>query len=227
MAPVRRGIFVTFEGPDGGGKTTQLRRLADRLERAAGPGATEVLVTREPGGTAAGERIRQVLLDPAGGALEPATEALLFCAARAELVAQVIRPALAAGGLVLSDRFADSTLAYQGYGRGLDLGHLAALNALATGGLTPDRTLLLDLPAGLGLSRRRREGGWNRLDDAGTAFHERVRDGFLALAAAEPERWTVVDAAGDADAVAEAIWRIVAPLVVPAGQAVPELDGGG
>jgi dTMP kinase len=209
FAPAAGGCFITFEGPEGGGKSTQVLRLAERL----GAAGHAVTVTREPGGTAAGEAIREVLLNPSGGALLPATEALLFCAARAELVENVIRPNLASGHVVLCDRYTDSTLAYQGYGRGLDLTMLATLNRLATGDLVPDVTLLLDLPADVGLARRRREGDWNRIDAASLAFHERVRAGFLALAAAEPQRWHVVAADRPFDTVAEELWSIVAGRV--------------
>jgi dTMP kinase len=202
------GRFITFEGPEGGGKSSQLTRLAARLATAG----DAPLALREPGGTPTGEAVRSLLL-AADGTLRPETEALLFCAARAELVAEVLGPALAAGRTVLCDRYADSTLAYQGYGRGLDLGRLAALNALATGGLVPDLTLLLDVPVAIGLARRRRDGGWNRLDAAPEAFHERVRAGFLALAAAEPARWRVIDATGPAEGVAEAVWAAVSGLL--------------
>lgn len=211
-SPDGPGCFISFEGPEGGGKSSQLLRLAERLTAAG----HRVTVTREPGGTAAGERLRDLLLDPSGGPLLPATEAFLFCAARAELVAQVIRPRLAEGCIVLCDRYSDSTLAYQGHGRGLDLPALGALNLLATGGLLPRATLLLDLPAAVGLARRRREGDWNRLDAASLAFHERVRGGFLALAAAEPARWHVVAADRPFEAVAEDVWTVVTTLVAGA-----------
>jgi dTMP kinase len=198
-----RGLFVTFEGPEGSGKTTQLTAVAARLEDAG----QRVLVTREPGGTPAGERIRALLLDPEIGDLLPETETLLFCAARAELVTRAIRPALDAGTWVLCDRFFDATLAYQGAGRGLPMERLRGIIRFATGGLVPDLTLLLDMPVVDGLARRRRdEANWNRLDGASRAFHERVREGYHRLAAAEPERWRVVDASADVDAVTAAIW---------------------
>lgn len=205
----RRGLLLTFEGPEGSGKSTQLARLAGRLTAAG----LDPLVTREPGGTAAGEGIRAVLLRPGTEDLRPETEALLFCAARAELTAQVLLPALGAGRLVLCDRFADSTRAYQGHGRGLAPESLETLIALATGGLRPDLTVLLDLPVPLGLERRRREGEWNRLDAADRHFHERVRLGFQRLAAAEPDRWRVVDASSPVATVAEAVWSAVAEAV--------------
>ncbi len=210
------GAFVTFEGPEGAGKTTQLARLRDRLEAAG----RHVLATREPGGTPAGEAIRRLLLEPRDGGLRPEAEALLFCAARAELVHTVVHPALAAGRVVLCDRFADATLAYQGFGRGLPRAALDAANRLATGGLVPDLTLLLDVDVEHGLARRRGSGGeWNRFDADDVAFHRRVRDGYHALARAEPDRWRVVDAGGPVDAVAEAVWAAVAgrlALAVPA-----------
>jgi dTMP kinase len=204
-----RGVFITLEGPDGSGKSSQSVRLAERLAALG----HAVLVTREPGGTVPGERIRELLLDPAGGPLRPETEALLFSAARSELVAQIIQPALAAGRVVLCDRYADSTVAYQGYGRGLARDQLDALTRLATQGLTPTCTLLLDVPVATGLDRRRHEGEWNRLDAASRAFHERVRAGFLALAEADPVRWHVIDASAPFEAVAERVWTVVAQVV--------------
>lgn len=201
------GTFITFEGPEGAGKTTQLARLAERLTAAG----HQVVRTREPGGTPAGESIRRVLLDPREAPLTPLTEALLFCAARAELVAGVIRPALAAGSVVLCDRFADATFAYQGYGRGLPLDALRSINAVATGGLVPRLTLLLDLPAATGLARRRQDDAdWNRFDADSLAFHQRVRDGYLALAAEEPARWRVIDADAAPETVGAAVWQAVA-----------------
>lgn len=205
-----RGWFVTLEGPEGSGKTTQAARLG---ELAAHAGVRHVL-TREPGGTATGERIREMLLD--GGAdanpIDPRTDALLFNAARAQLVAEVIEPALVQGALVVCARFADSTLAYQGYGRGLPLDKLRRLEAFATGGLRPDLTVLLDLPAEVGLARKgvdertRFEAGFD------LAFHRRVRDGFLRLAAEEPDRFAVVDATADPEAVFAAIVAALARL---------------
>lgn len=199
------GWFVTLEGGEGSGKSTQLARLTERL-RASG---REVLVTREPGGTPLAEGIRALLMDPA---LRPSamTEALLMEASRAELVETVVRPALAAGQVVVCDRYADSTLAYQGAGRGLDRGLLEALNRAATGGLTPDLTLLFDLPAETGLSRRAlAPGSTNRIDREPGDFHARVRDAFLAMAAAEPSRWVVLDASAPPDEVAERVWAEV------------------
>ncbi len=200
------GFFITLEGPEGSGKTTQVQHLAEQLAHSG----YRVTTTREPGGTPAGERIRRVLLDASSGRLRPETEAFLVNAARSELVTAVIRPALESGGVVLCDRFTDATLAYQGYGGGVPLAVLAQLNALATGGLTPDLTLLFDLPVEVGLARRQgADIEWTRLDAAGTAFHERVRDGYRALARENPERWAVIDAERDPEAVTSAVRDVV------------------
>ncbi len=191
-------MFITLEGPDGSGKTTQVRLLAEWLQEQGYP----VVLVREPGGTAIGERIRDVLHDPAHTGMTPWAEVFLYCAARAQLVAEVVRPALAAGQTVLCDRYADSTLAYQGYGRGLDLEALRLVLHLATGGLTPDLTFYLDISPEEGLARRRAGGGeWNRLDQETVEFHRRVRAGYLELAGQEPRRWIVVDAARPVEAV--------------------------
>lgn len=202
------GHFVTFEGPEGSGKTTQVRLLAAWL-RAQGQ---DVMTTREPGGTRIGDGIRALLLDPTCAEMRPEAEILLFSAARAQIVGQVIRPHLAKGGIVLCDRFADSTLAYQGYGRQLDLGTLRQITAFATGNLAPDLTICLDLSVAEGLRRKR--GGdqaeWNRMEQEQLAFHERVRHGFLALAAAEPARWLVLDATQSVEGIQEAIRKRVA-----------------
>jgi len=218
MAP--RGFFITLEGPEGAGKTTQLARLAERLAAAG----LAVARTREPGGTPAGEAIRRLLLDPREAPLQPVTEALLFCAARSELVADLVRPALASGQVVLCDRYADATFAYQGHGRGLALDQLRAVNAVATGGLVPDLTLLLDLPVELGLARRKRDGGdWNRFDADSLAFHQRVREGYRALAAAEPARWRIVDAGGEPDVVAGVVWGVVEAALAGGAALTPRL----
>jgi dTMP kinase len=200
------GFFLTLEGPDGSGKSTQVGPLAEYL---AGLG-WDVLPTREPGGTAISEQVRDLLHDLRHGEMSPRAEILLYSAARAQLVSQVIRPHLAAGGLVLSDRYADSTLAYQGYGHGLDLDVLRRITAFATDGLRPDLTLLFDIDAETGLRRRQRGGvEWNRLDAYDLDFHRRVRAGYLALAAAEPERWVILDATLEPSALRAAACRAV------------------
>lgn len=206
--------FVTFEGPEGSGKSTQIAILAERL-RALGQ---NVLLAREPGGTAIGDQIREVLHDLKNSGMQPKTEALLLAASRAQIVEEVIRPALESGRLVLCDRYADSTLAYQGYGHGLDLDSLRSLIQFATGGLTPDLTLLLDVDSELGLKRRRAGGGeWNRLDAYELDFHRRVREGYRRLMDADPRRWVLVDAGRPADAVEAEIWKVVQERVLGVG----------
>jgi len=201
------GIFITFEGPDGSGKTTQIRRLAEWL----GAQGADVLLTREPGGTDISEQIRGILHDLKNKAMQPRAEILLYSAARAQLVAEKIRPHLARGGIVLSDRYADSTLAYQGYGHGLELETLRLITAFATDRLRPDLTLLFDVDAETGLRRRQSGGGeWNRLDDYALAFHQRVRAGYLELARAEPDRWVKLDAAQEVLALETEVRRVVA-----------------
>jgi dTMP kinase len=196
-------LFVTFEGPEGCGKTTQMRRLAGYLREQG----FEVLTTREPGGTPIGDRVRAILLDPVHTEMRPPTEFLLFSASRAQHVGQVIRPHLARGGVVLCDRFADSSLAYQGYGHGQDVEVLRAITRFATGDLAPDLTFYLDVPVEVGLQRKAggRGDAWNRMEQKELAYHERVRVGYLAMAAKEPGRWVVIDATGDAKAVQAAI----------------------
>ncbi len=189
------GLFITFEGGEGSGKTTQLKALLTHL-RSTGRDAVE---TRDPGGTPIGKQIRGLLLDRENTRMGPATELLLYEASRAQLVHEVIRPALAAGRIVLCDRFTDSTVAYQGYGRGLDLTLIARLNALATEGLRPDLTFLLDLDPGVGLARatRRvteRQERHDRIEAEVLAFHQRVRTGYRAIAAADSERVILLDA---------------------------------
>ena len=206
------GFFITFEGPEGGGKSTQIHRLASAL---AGQGYA-VWTTREPGGTKLGEMIRPILLGERGAQLAAWTEALLFTAARAQLVEEVIRPRLARGELVLCDRFADSTLAYQGYGRRLDLDQLRVLQAQATGGLKPDLTLLLNLPVESGLARIPRTAR-DRLDQETVAFHQRVRAGYREMAAADPARWREVDASLDEDQVADQVLEHVMQALTRAG----------
>ena len=197
-------MFITLEGPEGSGKTSQIPRLAEAL-RAAG---YEVITTREPGGTHIGDQIRTVLFDLENKAMQPRSEILLFQASRAQLVEEVIRPALAEGKVVLCDRYADSTMAYQGYGHGVDLGQLAEIVRFATGGLKPDLTLFLDINVEAGLKRRDAGGDWNRLDDYERAFHERVYTGYRELMTAEPARWERVDAARSPDEIAMDLERI-------------------
>jgi dTMP kinase len=198
-------MFITLEGPEGSGKTSQLPGLAQAL-RSRG---YELLTTREPGGTSIGDQIRQVLFDLENKGMNPRTEILLFQASRAQLVEEVIRPALSAGTIVLCDRYADSTLAYQGYGHGVDLKLLREIVNFATGGLKPDLTVFLDVPVEEGLKRRTRGGDWNRLDDYDLVFHRRVRAGYEELIAAEPARWVVVDAAHPPEAVAAELQKAV------------------
>ena len=199
------GLFVTFEGGEGSGKSTQVARLAARM-RSLG---VDPLVTREPGGTPLAEGLRALLLNP-DGAPVPLAEAFLMEAARAQLVAGVIRPALDAGRVVLCDRYDDSTLAYQGAGRGLDAAMLAGWNRAATGGLRPALTLLFDVTPELGLSRRQQApGATNRLDHESAEFHARVRERFLELARMEPQRFVVLDGSLPADDLEPRVWDAV------------------
>lgn len=203
-----RGRFITFEGPEGGGKTTQARRLVARLEERG----LRVLYTREPGGTPTGEVIRDILQhDRAGEPICPAAEVLLFAASRAQLVGRVIRPALDKGLWVVCDRFADSTTVYQGYGRGFPVDQMLSINALAIGGTEPDLTFLLDIDVPSGMSRlgaRQAAGGGgpDRMEREESAFHERVRAGYLELARRWPERFRVLDAGASEDDVARRVW---------------------
>ncbi len=195
-------LFVTFEGGEGSGKTTQVELLAGRVREAG----REAVVLREPGGTDLGEELRRILLhEHKPKSIE--AEMLLFLAARAELVNAVIRPALDRGAVVICDRFADSTLAYQGYGRGIDAGAIQTLNRWATGGLVPDVTVLLDVPVDVG--RRRKHGDDDVFFREGDAFHTRVREGYHYLAARERDRWLVVDGTQDPEAIAEQVWERV------------------
>lgn len=196
-------LFITFEGPEGAGKSTQIRRLAAALAEQG----IEVLITREPGGTEIGNVIRTLLLDRAHTGMSPRAETLLFNAARAQVVDEVIRPALDAGKLVLCDRYADSTLAYQGYGYGQELARLRAIGAYATDGLQPDLTIYLDVDVRVGLGRK--QGGaqeeWNRMEEKTLAYHQKVREGYLALATEAPQRWLVIDASLPLEEVHQAI----------------------
>jgi dTMP kinase len=189
------GLFITFEGPDGSGKTTQVQLLAEYLEAEA----HAVLITREPGGTSIGDQIRSVLHDVNNSEMTCETEFLLYSASRAQLVRQVLLPHLAHGGTVLCDRFADSSLAYQGYGRELDLKAIRSITQFATGGLTPDLTVYLDIPVEEGIQRkqaahRAQAGEWNRLDQQTLDFHRHVHEGYLQIARTDPDRWLVIDA---------------------------------
>ncbi len=206
-----KGTFITFEGIEGSGKSTQIARLADHL---AARGTRNVL-TREPGGTSIGEQVRTILLDPANRSLDPAAELLLYAAGRAQHLREIILPALKDGMIVLCDRFSDATLAYQGYGRGLDIETIRSLDRIVTAGERPDLTLLFDIEAAVGIARARGRNSSRglekeaRFENEELAFHERVRRGYLTLAAREPERIRVVDASGTPEAVQEKVRSIV------------------
>lgn len=208
-------MFITLEGPEGSGKSTQIALLAAWL-RARG---VDVVTTREPGGTAIGDQIRRVVHDVANHNLVPTAEILLYSASRAQLVAELIRPALALGQVVLCDRYADSTFAYQGYGRGLDLAALRVVTALATGGLRPDCTFLLDIAVERGLARRHHdEVELNRMDLQALEFHQRVRAGYHELAAQEPARWRMIDADRPPAAIQNDLRAALAELLPPGGR---------
>jgi len=198
-------MFITFEGPEGSGKTSQIVPLSEFL-RGQGYG---VVTTREPGGTQIGDQVRAVLTRLDNTVMHPRTEILLFLAARAQLVEESIRPELSRGSLVLCDRYSDSTLAYQGYGHGLDLFLLHQLLDFATDRLWPDLTILLDLDPKDGLSRKRKAGEWNRLDAYGLEFHQRVRLGYLQMAQQEPLRWVSIDASQPFDEVQTQIRKVI------------------
>jgi dTMP kinase len=199
-------MFITLEGPEGSGKTSHIPALAEAIRQAGYP----IVVTREPGGTQIGDEIRSTLLDIKNVEMHPTTEILLFQASRAQLVNQVIRPALAEGKVVLCDRYADSTLAYQGYGHQTDLEELTRIVNFATGGLKPDLTVLMDVDIETGLRRRSSdEEHWNRLDAKEVEFHRRVREGYHKMAAADPERWVTVDAAQPLEKVLDDLIRVV------------------
>lgn len=209
-----RGKFITFEGGEGCGKSTQIRLLADRL-RASGK---DILLAREPGGTPLAERIRSLVREELDDPPNARAETLLFLASRAQLVEGVLRPALASGKWVLCDRFADSTFAYQGYGRGFDLAELKRLNGFATGGLVPDRTVLLTVSPDVAARRMRmREAATHtsadRMERAGDDFHKRLNEGFLSFAAAEPDRFSVIESDGTVEEVSERIWNSIRPML--------------
>lgn len=218
------GLFITFEGPEGSGKSTQARILYGRLQAEGFP----VILTREPGGTRIGELIRRILVDLRHTEMAPTTETLLFSAARAQLVSELIRPYLNTGGIVLCDRYADSTFAYQGYGLGRDLDELQIITTVATGGLMPDLTFYLEIDVEEGLRRKRaqRERNetsgahsskpeWNRLDARDLAYHRRVVAGFEELIRRDPARWRRLSASQPIEVVAEQIYREVEPLLAP------------
>lgn len=225
-------LFITFEGPEGSGKSTQARYLKEYLQNAGYP----AILTREPGGTPISDAVRRLVLDGQWTSMEPTTETLLFAAARAQLVGEVIQPYLKLGGIVVCDRYADSTFAYQGYGLGRNLVELREITRFATGGLLPDMTIYLDLPVEEGLERKQRQRDgmrelnqlslplphlpppppaqsehWNRLDAREVAYHERVRTGYLEMIAADPPRWYVLDARTERDALADQIIAVIQP----------------
>lgn len=203
------GCFITFEGVEGCGKSTQITLLWEQLLEMG----YDVIVTREPGGTPIAESIRNVLLEPDHGAMGPTAELLLYAAARAQHVYEKIAPALAAGQIVLCDRFTDSTTAYQGAGRGISAEILEALNRIATGGVWPDCTLLIDVPVEVGLERARSRGRKDRIEQESIDFHQRVREGFLALAGAEPDRIQLIAGEAPIEEVHQVICRTVEALL--------------
>lgn len=199
-------MFITFEGVEGAGKTTQIRLLTERLRQA---GRADILTTREPGDGPLGTELRRLALHPPDGiSVAPRAELLIMLADRAQHVALVIRPHLESGGIVVCDRYADSSVAYQGYGRGLDIDEIKRLNTWATDGLLPDSTVLLDLDPAIGLARQNER---NVMEEQSLAFHARVRAGFLALAEAAPAQWRIVDAARPPEAVHADIWAAIEP----------------
>jgi dTMP kinase len=201
-------LFVTFEGGEGCGKSTQSRRLYHRLQKLAIP----VLLVHEPGVTVLGKKIRRLLKWSEGVKISPVAELLMFNAARAQLVDEVIKPALKKNAIIICDRYADSTTAYQGYGRGIDPGIVAAANKIGMQETAPALTILLDMPVEEGLRRKTREQA-DRFQKETLSFHRRIREGYLKLAAAKPERWLVIDATGSKEEIADIIWRKISRLL--------------
>jgi dTMP kinase len=204
-------MFITLEGPEGSGKTSHIPYLVEFLREK---GYT-VFPTREPGGTSIGEQIREVIHDLKNAEMHPRTETLLYQAARAQIVEEVFKPRLAIGELVISDRYFDSTIAYQGYGHGQDLEQVRQLVRYATGGLTPDLTVLLDLDVEIGLQRKSKQQEWNRLDAYTLDFHKRVRAGYLELVKQEPVRWKVLDSSQSWDKVHEELRTVILEKLKP------------
>lgn len=205
-----RGLFITFEGTDGTGKTTQIQRLTADLRQTG----YEVCLTHEPGGTPISEQIRDMLLNPDHSEMTATTELLLYAASRAQHVSEVIKPALEAGKVVISSRFADAMVVYQGYGRGLDLDRIHHLNRIATNGVTPDVTFVLDLPVEVGLQRvQNSRGGLDRLEREKIEFHRRLREGYQILAKQEPQRLKIIDAQVSPKQVYARIQAIIQPLL--------------
>lgn len=199
-------MFITLEGPDGSGKTGQMPLLEEFLTSKG----FNVFCAREPGDTTIGEQVRNILMDHKNKSMHPRTETLLFCAARSQLVTEVLLPHLEKGEIVLLDRYADSTLAYQGYGHSNDINLIKNILFFATGGLTPDLTILLDIDPQVGLSRRQKGGGeWNRMDAYQLEYHQRVREGYLEMANADPKRWKIVDASQTPDMVQSKLQNIL------------------
>ena len=198
-------MFITLEGPEGSGKTSHIPHLVEYLREKG----HIVFPTREPGGTSIGEQIREVIHDLKNVEMHPRAETLLYQAARAQIVEQVIKPRLANGEIVISDRYYDSTIAYQGYGHQQDLEQVRALVRYATGGLTPDLTILLDLDVEIGLGRKKKDNEWNRLDAYTVEFHKRVRAGYLEMVKAEPGRWVIVNAEQKWESVQEELRKVI------------------
>jgi dTMP kinase len=209
-------MFITLEGPDGSGKSSQMSPLIQHLEKEG----FDVVGTREPGGTAIGDQVRKVLFDMKNKGMHPRSEILLFQSSRAQIVEELIKPSLAEGKIVISDRYADSTLAYQGYGHGVDLDELKTIVNYATGGLRPDLSILFDIEAKDGLSRRNSGGDWNRLDDYDLEFHSRVQAGYHSLMAEEPDRWISLDASQSSEKVSASLQSSVLEFLKQKGSRI-------